>query len=267
MLGCYLLHFSLGWFKNNITLFKFHYASCENLVIFHFNSMGCLFDLTHPHLNPLIQTCNMACMGSFYPFPLCYVCCFPMFLMPCHGEYHSSPFCRSFYTGEHPQTLVQALAGAGTGRRWLVLARARELAGVGAGSGAGGLALARAWALARHPVTMPVPPQATHSTPTASLLLPHWARPLMMGVGLSWSPGPFVRVRSLMPAIFLAQVHLKLVPWACPYWWQVWAWVGAQAHSCWWKAPLLPMLAISMAQVHVGLAHLAILCLNKFLNL
>ena len=139
MLGCYLLHFSLGRFENNITLFKFHYASCGSLVIFHFNSMGCLFDLTHPHLNPLIQTCNMACMGSFYPFPLCYVCCFPMFSMPCHGEYHSSPFCRRFYTEEHPQSrpqvqpvlaLAQALAGvswcwqalASAGWCWLVLA-------------------------------------------------------------------------------------------------------------------------------------------------
>ena len=92
MLGCYLLHFS----------------------------MGCMFDLTHPHLNPLIQTCNMAGMGSFYPFPLCSICYFPMFSMPCHGEYHSSPFCRRFYTGEHPQSRPQVqpvlvLAGAGAG--------------------------------------------------------------------------------------------------------------------------------------------------------
>ena len=69
-------------------------------------------------------TCNMACMGLFYHFPLCSVCCFLMFLMPCHGEYHTSPFCRSFYTGEHPQSrpqvqLVLVLAGAGSGWCWL----------------------------------------------------------------------------------------------------------------------------------------------------
>ena len=35
--------------------------------------------------------------------------------MPCHGEYHSSPFCRSFYTGEHPQSQPQVQADVGTG--------------------------------------------------------------------------------------------------------------------------------------------------------
>ena len=88
MIGCYPLHFFMGF----------------------------MFDLTHPHLNPLFQTCNMAWMGSFYPFPLCSVCCFPMFSMPYHGEYHSSPFCRRFYIGEHPQSWPQVqlvLAGAG----------------------------------------------------------------------------------------------------------------------------------------------------------
>ena len=63
-------------------------------------------------------TCNMACMGLFYPFPLCSVCCFPMFSTPYHSEYHSSPFCRRFYIGEHPQSwpqvqLVLARVGAG----------------------------------------------------------------------------------------------------------------------------------------------------------
>ena len=96
MLGCYLLHFS----------------------------MGCMFDLTHPYLNPLFQTCNMAWMGSFYPFPLCSVCCFPMFSMPYHGEYHSSPFCRRFYTGEHLQSWPQVqlvLVRAGAGWCWCQL--------------------------------------------------------------------------------------------------------------------------------------------------
>ena len=106
---------------------------------------------------------------------------------------------------------AQAGAGAGAGGRWCWRTLVRVLARpqVQTDAGAGG-ALARAQAQARHPVTMPVPPQATHSTPATSLFLPPWARPWMMGVGLSWSPGPFVRVRSLMPAIFLAQVHLKL---------------------------------------------------------
>ena len=88
---------------------------------FHF-FMGFMFDLTHPHLNPLFQTCNMAWMGSFYPFPLCSVCCFPMFSMPYHGEYHSSPLCRRFYTREHPQSWPQVqlvLAQAGAGWCWL----------------------------------------------------------------------------------------------------------------------------------------------------
>ena len=49
MLGCYLLHFS----------------------------MGCMFDLTHPYLNPLFQTCNMAWMGSFYPFHCALFAVFP----------------------------------------------------------------------------------------------------------------------------------------------------------------------------------------------
>ena len=196
MLGCYLLHFS----------------------------MGCMFDLTHPHLNPLIQTCNMAWMGSFYPFPLCSVCYFPMFSMPCHGEQFSI---LSEILYRRAPTIVAsgaASVGAGAGRRWLVLAGAGWCWLVLVSAGWCWLALTGAgqrWlvqALARHPVTMPMPPQATHSTPVASLLLLPWACPLMMGVGLSWSPGPFVRVRSLMPAIFLAQVHLKLVSWACPYW-------------------------------------------------
>ena len=74
---------------------------------------------------------NMACMASFYPFPLCSVCCFPMFSIPYHGEYHSSPFCRRFYTGEHPPSRPQVqpvLAGAGAGWCWLWL-----LAGAGSG--------------------------------------------------------------------------------------------------------------------------------------
>ena len=114
--------------------------------------MGCLFDLTHPHLNPLIQTCNMACMGSFYSFSLCSVCYFPMFSMSCHGEYHSSPFCRRFYTEEHPQSrpqvqsvlaLAQALVGVGwcwqalAGAGWCWCGLRCRRAGTGASVGAG----------------------------------------------------------------------------------------------------------------------------------
>ncbi|RVX12125.1 hypothetical protein CK203_010766 [Vitis vinifera] len=59
---------------------------------------------------------------------------------------------------------TQAGAGAGVGGRWcwrmLALAQVWALASAGVGAGQ--------W-LARHPVTMPVPPQATHSTLAASL--------------------------------------------------------------------------------------------------
>ena len=43
----------------------------------------CSFAFTHHHLSPLFQTWDVACMSSFYPFPLCSVFRrFPLFLVP-----------------------------------------------------------------------------------------------------------------------------------------------------------------------------------------